>query len=187
VKKFYSIILIIGFILLLNGCAKAASNKITERVDLKINLTHYEDIVNLYKDSYVIVLGKPVENRETLKIIVKTISTKEQIYSPVFFEISEVVKGNDKQCPGNTVLLNQPGGIYNNVEYIEKSTSYLKIGKQYILFLKDEDGGNYTLASPYEGMMEIVNDYAIPRTDNSIFTSKLSLYQLKEKLNNASN
>ena len=186
-KKFYSIILIIGFILLLNGCAKETSNKITERVDLKINLTHYEDIVKLYKDSYVIVLGKPVENVDALKTTIKTISTKEQIYSQVFFQISEVIKGKDKQCPGNTLLIYQPGGGYENVEYIEKSTSYLNIGKQYILFLKDVGNGNYSLASPYEGMIEIVNDDAIPRPGNSIFTSKLSLSQLKEKLNNVSN
>lgn len=181
-KKVYPIFLIIIFIFISNGCSKQVANKATEKIYMNIKANHYDTIEKLYKNSSIVIIGDVVKSKDTWKGTFKSIDINEQVYTQVFVKISEVIKGREVQEVGNTLLLNQPGGIYKNVDYIEKNTEYLEQGKKYILVLNDEGNGNYTLISPYEGMLEVVNDNALPRPENSILTSKLTVNQFREKL-----
>lgn len=186
-KRYYPILIMMIFMLIINGCTTQVSNKNMEKVYLNINSKHYDDIDELYKNSSIVVIAKAIKNIDTWKGTFKSIAESEQVFTPVFVEILEVIKGRSKQHVGNTILINQPGGIYKNVEYVEKTTSYLKVGEKYMLFLSEEGGGNYTLISPYEGMVEIVNEDVIARNENLIINSKISISKFRDILEKCSN
>ena len=115
-----------------------------KNVILKSGLLAEIDLEELKKSSSMIVYG--AFNGKSEPFIIESVKGTESIFTDYYFDITYLLRGEDKS---ESVTIRIEGGTVGDTCVINELSPILKMGKNYLLFLKKPIKGGYTTKGNY--------------------------------------
>lgn len=111
---------------------------------------YHPDLESLYMDADVVVLGEVAKEMPSRK-------DGNLVFTDSEVNVIQYYKNPQKF---SNLIIQQDGGMLNNIEYISKDIPLFKEGEKYLLFLKHIADNRYFVMSPV-ALYEVVNDHAV--------------------------
>ncbi len=123
----------------------------------------YTDLASLKRDAKLVVVGTVIKVNPSIQDTAYARTTS-------VFNISEVLSDPQNLLKGSTtILINQVGGVVNNIVYKNEDEPIFKQSDEAILFLDVDTTGTlyYSIGGP-SGRFNINNDMVIPATTSGL-------------------
>ena len=160
IKNKIIILITFGLFLCLSLYYFGVYNSISD-VNIESNYISYDDISKLDTESDLIIIGNTVQDFEDREHVATYFDdgTLEDFYSITNIKVHKVFKGVDEIKNGDYLNIIEPGSIIQTVEgkqrLLREDYQPLEKNKQYILFLKKNDNGQYSIINMNLGKLDL--------------------------------